>query len=315
MPSELASSATTTTAVRRFAVVLNHSAGALMGREDVEAAMQDAFTQHDMLAEFVPMDAGDLPTRVALARDAGADAVVVVGGDGSISCAAQALVGSDTPLGILPSGTMNLMARDLGIPIGDLDAAVRVLAAFEPRRVDVGEVNGRVFLCGCMVGLPTLLGQVRESGRGGPLWRSWSRWAGAALRLLRRYRPLRLGLRVAGRSWRVRSPAVLVTVNPLTDGTGRQMGRARLDGGKLAAYVFSRLHLMDALRIGVQALLGRWTGDEAVEEVEMAEMEVSFTRPSIRVMNDGEPLLLETPLKFIVRPGALLVLAPPGHPA
>eukprot|EP01037_Dinobryon_pediforme_P004343 gene4343-4392_t len=214
--------------------------------------MREAFAAHNVEATIVPMNAGDLPARVGLARDAGADAVVVIGGDGSIACAAQALVGSDTPLGILPSGTINLMARDLGIPIGDLSAAIKVLSDFHVRRIDAGEVNGRVFLCGSMVGLPTLLGQVRESGRGGPLWRSWARYAGAALKLFRTYRPMRLGLSFGGRKWRVRTPALFLTVNPLTDGTGRQMGRARLDGGKLAAYVFSRLHLMDALRIGTR---------------------------------------------------------------
>jgi diacylglycerol kinase family enzyme len=166
-----------------------------------------------------------------------------------------------------------------------------------------------------MVGLPTLLGQVRESGRGGPLWRSWARYLGAALRLFRTYRPMRLGLSVGGRKWRVRTPALFLTVNPLTDGTGRQMGRAKLDGGKLAAYVFSRLHLMDALRIGVPAMMGRWSGDEAVDELQLADLTVTSTRSSLRVMNDGEAMLLETPLRYRVRPTALLVLAPKDPPS
>jgi diacylglycerol kinase family enzyme len=295
---------------RRFAVVLNHTAGAFVGQANALETMQAAFATHNVDAEFVPMDAGDLPARVALARDAGADAVVVIGGDGSVACAAQALVGSNTPLGILPFGTMNLLARDLGIPTGDLPGAIRVLSEFHTTRVDVGEVNGRVFLCGCMVGLPTRLGQVREAGRGRPFLRSWARFFAAALRLFRTFRPLRLTLRTHGRTWRVRTPAILLTVNPLSDNTGRQMGRNRLDGGVLAAYVFSRLKLIDALRIGLPALIGRWSGDEAVDEFEAAQLSISSRRPSLRVMNDGEPLLLETPLEFRVRPAALVVLSP-----
>ncbi len=298
------------TVVRRFAVVVNHSAGALMGREDVLEAMQQAFAQHDVIAEFVPVEAGDLPARVAMARDAGADAVVVVGGDGSIACAAQVLVGSDTPLGILPSGTMNVLARDLKIPIGDLSAAIGVLAAFHPRAIDVGEVNGRVFLCGSMVGLPTVLGQVRESGRGKSFWRSWGRYVGAALRMLRTYRPLRLGLHTEGRDWKVRTPALLITPNALADSVTRQMGRTQLDGGRLAAYVFARLKLMDAVRIGVPAMLGRWTGDEVVEELSLTELTITGHRPSMRVMNDGEAMLLAMPLRYTIRPRALLVLVP-----
>jgi diacylglycerol kinase family enzyme len=309
MPSDLAPSAART-AARRFVVVLNGSAGALVGRDDAVKAMQEAFAQNGVLAEFVPMEAGDLPARVALARDAGADAVVVIGGDGSIACTAQALVGSNTPLGILPSGTMNVLARDLKIPIGDLSAAIRVLAEFHPRAIDVGEVNGRVFLCGSMVGLPTVLGQVRESGRGKSLLRSWGRYVGAALRIFRTYRPLRLGLHTGGRDWKVRTPALLITPNALADHVTHQMGRTRLDGGKLAAYVFARLKLMDAVRIGVPAMLGRWTGDEAVEELSLTELTITGHRPSMRVMNDGEAILLDMPLHYTIRPRALLVLTP-----
>lgn len=310
VPDPVPVSVAASTVVRRFAVVLNHSAGALVGREDVLEAMQQAFAQHDVIAEFVPVDAGDLSARVAMARDAGADAVVVVGGDGTIACAAQAMVGSDTPLGILPCGTMNVLARDLSIPIGDLAAAIRVLAEFHVRAIDVGEVNGRIFLCGSMVGLPTVLGQVREAGRGKSFLRSWARYAGAALRMFRTYRPLRLRLHTAGRDWTVRTPALLITPNPLADHITHHWGRTRLDGGLLAAYVFDRLKLIDAVRIGVPVMLGRWTGDEAVEELSLAELTITGHRPSMRVMNDGEAMLLDMPLHYIIRQRALRVLVP-----
>lgn len=301
-------------APRRFAVVLNTSAGALMGQSKPQESIQAAFAAHGIQAEFIPPEAGDLATRIALARDTQADAVVIGGGDGSIACAAQALVGGTIPLGILPSGTMNLLARDLAIPTGDVQGAIQVLADFHTRRIDVGEVNGRVFLCGCMVGLPTRLGHVREAGRGGPFLRSWGRFAAAAFRLLRTYRPHRLTLRIPGRKWRVRTPAMLLTVNPLSDNTGRQMGRNRLDGGILAAYIFSRLKLMDVLRIGLLAMIGRWTGDDAVDEIETTTLSINARRAAMRVMNDGEALLLETPLEFRVRPAALIVLAPQNAP-
>ncbi len=309
MPSDHASPADPPR-VRRFAIVLNHSAGALVGSDDPMEVMRKAFALHDVIADFIPMEAGALPARVTLARDAGADAVVVIGGDGTVACAAQLLVGTDTPLGILPSGTMNILARDLKIPIGDLDAGIKVLADFHVRAIDVGEVNGRVFLCGSMVGLPTVLGQVRESGRGKSLLRSWARYAGAALRVFRTYRPLRLGLHTAGRHWKVRSPALMITPNPLADKVTHQMGRTLLDGGMLAAYIFARLKLIDAVRIGVPAMLGRWSGDEAVEELSLPELTITGHRPSMRVMNDGEAMLLDMPLRYVIRPRALNVLAP-----
>lgn len=67
----------------------------------------------------------------------------MAGGDGTVACAARVLAGGAMPLGILPSGTMNLLARDLAIPIGDLAAAVVCLAEGMPRAIDVGEVGDR----------------------------------------------------------------------------------------------------------------------------------------------------------------------------
>jgi diacylglycerol kinase family enzyme len=294
---------------RNFAIVLNHMAGALIGREDIRTDIGEAFRAHGVAAQFIPPDAGDLQTRIALARDSGADAVVLAGGDGTIACAAQILAGSDMPLGILPFGTMNLLASDLLIPT-DLAGAIKVLSEYVIRRVDAGDVNGHVFLCGSMVGMPTVLGQVRESERGRPILGAWWRFAMAALRVFSRHRKMRLVFHAQGRNWRVHTPAVLLTINPLSDGTGRQMGRAILDGGVLAAYVFARLRLMDALRIGFPVLLGRWRGDEAIEEFRLDELSITSNRSSMRVMNDGETMLLRTPLHYTVRRQALCVLAP-----
>ena len=114
-------------------------------------------------AEFIAQDAGSLPDRVALAAKSGAEAVIVAGGDGTVACAGHALAGSDIPLGVLPYGTMNLLAKDLGLPIGDLPAALKAIAAGAIRTIDVGEVNGQSFLCASMLGLPVQLGRTTRA--------------------------------------------------------------------------------------------------------------------------------------------------------
>lgn len=296
-----------------FAVVFNDRAGALVGREDVSGAITAGFAEHGLVPILIAPDAGDLATRIALARDTGAGTIVVMGGDGTVACAAQLLAGSATRLAILPSGTMNLLARDLGIPIGDLSAAIGVLQTGVARAIDVGDVNGHLFLCGSMTGLPTRLAQMREAGRGGPVLRLWARFLGAALRVFSQYRPVHLRLLADGLRRHVRTPAMTVTVNALSDNTGRQFGRACLDGGRLGVYVFNRLRLRDALRVGLAAASGHWRGDTAVDEMHVHTLSVATRRPAMRVMNDGEAMLLQTPLIYKVRPVALWVVAPvPG---
>src|SRR2546428_637863 len=105
--------------------------------DKIRAVLETAGVQCDLRAR----QGTDPFTAAARARDARPDAVVAAGGDGTISAVAGALVGSDVPLGILPTGTLNHFARDLAIP-ADLGRAAQIIAAGNVRAIDVGEVNG-----------------------------------------------------------------------------------------------------------------------------------------------------------------------------
>jgi hypothetical protein len=130
--------------IHQVAVVLNGNAEALLQRSGTQSELRSLLAEAGFQAEFIS-DEGSLPARVARARAvrSGADAVIVAGGDGTIACAAQELAGGQIPLGILPFGTMNLLARDLNLPIGDIAAGIRIIAEGRVRRIDVGEVNSR----------------------------------------------------------------------------------------------------------------------------------------------------------------------------
>ena len=87
--------------------------------------------------------------------------MIVGGGDGTISAAASALVGTETKLGILPLGTLNHFARDLEIPT-DVDEAARLIAAGKDRRVDVAEMNEQIFINNSAIGLYPLMVRDRD---------------------------------------------------------------------------------------------------------------------------------------------------------
>ena len=90
--------------------------------------------------------------------------VVAAGGDGTVNAVASALAGSDMPLGIFPLGTFNHFARDIGIPLGP-EAAAKVIATGHPKRVDVGEVNDRIFVNNSSLGVYPDIVRERESLR------------------------------------------------------------------------------------------------------------------------------------------------------
>ena len=295
--------------IKRIAVVLNSKAGALLGRAEANHALQDALVEAGLAAEFIAAE-GALPARIARAAATGADAVVVAGGDGTIACAAQHLAGGAIPLGIIPFGTMNLFAKDLRLPIGDVAAALRVLAEGRVRTVDVGDVNGHCFLCASMLGLPVRLGRYREESRGAGL-RLWLGMARAALRLLIRGAPIKGKLDIAGKNRRVRATSMTVTVNAIDEASGLGFARQHLDRGELGVYLIRPAGLLGYPRLGINLIAGRWRRDGSVRAYRTEGATLTSRARAVQVMNDGEIRLITPPLHYRVRPRALLVVAPP----
>lgn len=294
----------------RWALVLNDKAGAFLAAKDSANTLQQRLATAGMRVHVVP-DEADLPGRVALAHQKGAEAVIVAGGDGTIACAAQILAGTGTALGILPCGTMNLLAKDLRLPLDDHLAAIDVLRAGTRRRIDVAEVEGHVFTCACMLGTPARIGRHREAARqrGGGLL-SRLRIVLAALRTALRDRARHYTLRIDGKTARVRTASLTVTVGELDDATGRLFGRMRLDSGMFTIYILEPSGPLALLRFGARLLRGKPASDPALKVLRARELQVHRSRAALRLLVDGEERLLPPPLRFRLRPHALTVLAP-----
>jgi len=293
---------------RKAALVLNDRAGALLGREGGIAALTDALIAADF--DVIPVGPGNLPDRFSQARDCGAGLLVAGGGDGTIACAAQALSGSDCVLGILPAGTANLLAKDLGIPVGVTEDAILVLQAGAVRAIDVGCIDGHAFLCAVMFGSPARLGHHRELSRErGNGLTGWLRFGLAILRAARRHRAHHYDVIVDGQRHRLRTAALTVTVNALDDHATRLFGRTCLDGGQLYVYALRHRSVLALLRLAFNVLRGRVTGDASITVLQGKDLQISRRAGALRVLVDGEERLLQSPVHITLRPGALKVLA------
>ena len=142
-------------------VLLNDAAG---GARDDTLRVIAAFRRAGIEAEVRTVKPSELTTTARDLIAAGTLLVVAAGGDGTVNAVASAVIGSQAVLGVLPVGTLDHFARDLGLP-ADLDLAVQVLASGQIRGVDVGEVNGRVFVNNCSIGLYPSLVVRRERQR------------------------------------------------------------------------------------------------------------------------------------------------------
>jgi diacylglycerol kinase family enzyme len=245
--------------------------------------------------------------REALAR--GMAMVVAGGGDGTINAVASVLVDSGVPFGVLPLGTLNHFAKDLNIPL-ELDAALNNLAQGRRTRVDVGEVNGRIFLNNSSLGLyPDIVRdrekQQRRLGRG-----KWMAFCWATMAALRRYPFLNLRLALNGQHHARRTPFVFIGNNEYRM-EGFNIGeRERLDGGTLSLYVAQRPGRLGLLRLAFHALFGHLARLKDFDVVLARELAIETRHTRLRVATDGEVTVMATPLHYRIRKAALCVVVP-----
>lgn len=241
----------------------------------------------------------------------GVSSVIVAGGDGTVRSAAQALAGADAALGVLPCGTMNLLAKDLGMPL-DLAAAAMALARGRVVAIDLGEVNGEVFTCASLLGMPARLARFRERlrARRGPCrWLSLLRptWRTLA-------RACRLSVligRPGRRPRRVGARAIAVSVGRYDEAAGQVFRRSRLDRGEFGVHLVRRTGPLRAVRMLLRMALGRWRSDPDIEATTAPGLVIHSPLPLLRVLNDGEIRLLPPPLRYRLRRKALRVIVPP----
>lgn len=286
-------------------ILLNRGSGSAGDRSSVEAALRSA----GIAGRARWLDADKLSQQAEAAVAEGAKLVVAGGGDGTISAVAGALAGSDTRLGILPLGTLNHFARDLGIPF-DPDAAARLIAQGRDRRVDVAEVNGRVFINNSAVGLYPLMVRDREAQRS-KLGRS-KRWAMAvaAVRTLLRFSSQRLVLTVNKERARVDTPLLFVGNNAYRLEMPGAGTRERLDGGELCVVLLRRKSRFGFCSAVARALVGRDRTTDLEHMDGVRQLKVDSPHASLAISVDGETERFEPPLVYRIRPGALRVIAP-----
>jgi diacylglycerol kinase family enzyme len=286
--------------------ILNCKAGS-QAEAEARASIERVAAEHGRAVRVVLCDGEDLTALALKARETGG-VVAAGGGDGTVSTVAAALVDSDAVLAVLPLGTLNHFAKDLNIPL-DLEGAVRTLFTGVEVRVDVGEVNGRIFVNNSSLGLyPQIVREREQRQRRGE--RKWVAFAQAVAQVARRGLTLRVGLEGDREGVRpIETPFVFIGNNPY-EVTGLEIGkRARLDRGTLWLCTAPHAGRAKLLRLALGALLGRVDPADLARR-EVKQVQIRTRRPRLLVARDGEVELMTTPLLYRIRPGALRVLLP-----
>jgi len=256
---------------------------------------------------YVPGEGQDVGERSRAAVTAGCRVLVAAGGDGTVSAAAAAVVGGEIPLGVLPVGTLNHFAKDLGLPL-ELPDAVQVAAQGVVRTVDVGEVNGRYFLNNSSIGVYPRIVELRERYQNGCM----SKWVAAlwaSLAVMRRRPFVAVRIQVDDEPLVRRTPFVFIGNNEYTMEGLRGGHRESLTAGYLAVYVMHAKHRASLLRLAGEVLI---RGADRVQELDLFRVTtttVETRRRRIHVALDGEVAVLEFPLEYRIHAAALRVMA------
>ncbi len=272
-------------------------------RKSVRRAMDDHGRPEPLWLETTPEDPGLGQAKSAVS--AGVDLVLACGGDGTVAACAEGVTGTGVPLAIIPLGTGNLLARNLGIPTG-LEEALEVALGDEQQPMDAGEVNGTLFVVMAGLGLDARM----LSGTSEPLKKrlGWLAYAIAAVRHLGD-RPLRVTISAdGGRPRRLRVSALIVGNVGWLRGGLPLLPDARPDDGMLDAVALVARGLIGWLAVAAHILLRR-PAHGRVYRVQFTELQVRLGRDQPWEL-DGEVMGSTRRLRVVAQPGGLLVRMP-----
>jgi diacylglycerol kinase family enzyme len=290
------------------AVILNPASGAA-GRDATAERIVELFAVEGRTATVLTAGPGrTVADQARAAVEAGCRVAVAAGGDGTVNAVATAVLAGDTLLGVLPMGTLNHFAKDLGLPL-ELAEAVHVAAQGTVRRVDVGQVNGRVFLNNSSIGVYPRVVELRRRWESTGLGK-WVAALWASLVVLRRRPFMGVRIRTADDTLVRLTPFVFVGNNEYRMVGLQAASRESLTGGRLALCV---MHASLRRSLLVLAWKVLWRGVDQVRELEVflvTEATVEIRRPRLQVSLDGEVAVLASPLEYRILPLALSVMGP-----
>lgn len=296
----------------RAIAILNRDAGTLrtMDLEVYAEHLRRAFAAHGHVVEC-QIVAGNqvVETLTSASRDPSCEALIVAGGDGTVSAAAGIAWKSGRPLGVIPAGTMNLFARAIGLPL-DVAAVPDVLARWNVRAVDICDAEGHPFVHQFSAGMHARMIRLREKlpyrSRLGKIGANLRASFSAALNPP----AFDVTYAVGGQKRKLRISAVSVSNNPF--GASPFLVPERLDGGRLGLYFAKALDWRGAFRLAFDILRGKLKENVAIRAETAGEVALDFPRRRrrARCVIDGELMPLPRSMTIRIHPGELKILAP-----
>jgi diacylglycerol kinase (ATP) len=306
----MAGASTSTDRATRVLVVLNPKSGGYTAG-DVHQALERHFPCEEGFCSVLELTKDlDLARAIGEAKGRGVELVIAAGGDGTVSALANVLTGTRIPLGIIPLGTANVLARELGIPV-DLEKACTLLAGpHATADIDAMQVDDQFYLTQVGIGIDALMirdtkkEHKRRFGRAAYLWTAFTRLVG--------FQPRRFLLTVDGKTGRRRaSQIVLANVGTLGQPPFQWGPDIHPDDGRIDVCIVRARTLAHYLLVAWHVARGQHRRNRHVRYLTAEKTVAIQTKRALPVQADGE-IIGRTPIEVKVVPGAVRVAVPAG---
>ena len=295
----------------RAIALINSAAGTVsagQGQWD-RAGLVKALADAGIEAEVQMVSGGQIQAAAEAAVRTKIDLLIAGGGDGTISTVAGVLVDKPLPLGVLPLGTLNHFAKDLGIPT-EIDSAIRVLGEQNIESIDVGQVNDRVFINNSSLGMYPQLVIDRDSQQRNYGMSKWPAMFLAMIKVLRRFPLVEVTVTTDEKTVRRKTPLVFIGNNRYQLDLFQIGKRTCLKQGELSLYVATAQTRWGVFKLCLHALLGTLRQSRDFETVCVGSCQIGSRRHRMHVAVDGEVIRGSPPLDYRIRAGALRVCVP-----
>tara|TARA_B100000242_G_scaffold264915_2_gene212753 strand:- start:4892 stop:5809 length:918 start_codon:yes stop_codon:yes gene_type:complete len=294
--------------------MINNSSGFVLntGEVSIRRAIEQSELPYQAIHFLSPQD---LTEKLSRMRPCDQTVPLIGGGDGTIRSCAMALMDKDIPFGILPMGTMNLLAHDLGLSTNLEDA----LSAYarphtQTLTIDVGMVNNQCFLCCAGLGIMPKASRYREKLRKNNDLSLYPKLTAFILEHMNpdHFKSLVIEIPPSKRI-RMRTASLVVSNNQFTEQTApgeSRFKKATLQDGQMAIYALKSKGWLEKLIFFSKLGLGGWKSDPLIEEWTCREAIIKAKDDTVLVSLDGEPTEMRTPLKFEIKRLRLKLLIP-----
>lgn len=285
-------------------VLVNKKSGTVLrlGQDVVSGHLKEALG--GQLGEVRFMEGGEIAEALHHLGERAAHGVLVGGGDGTAVSVAQSLAKTDIPFGILPLGTMNLLAQDLGAA-PTFEETMSRIKRLVPDQIDTGLLNGRMFLCSAVIGFVPEGAIAREALRTEADFETVTNFLGTIARGMGGdiRQKLTLKSRLDDEAYPIDTTSLVVSNNgfvrkPLE--AEHRFFRPSLTDGKLAVYSAAPRDMMDGLKMALSLWQGDWQDHGSIRSFETPELVVETQEDKTLVALDGESVEMESPLHFTV---------------